>query len=345
MGGEDFSKKFSENQITMKNYFLLMLDKIKTYLTPEPAQEKKVEEKPAPPPEKAVKKVQVSQEKSIPKTPEARKKSPKKILNAIQKSEKTIRTDLNLDKWQIWQPAKSRKKGAIRIERTIKNDNGDRVEHVVEIGSVQYLDKELEVLTTDDQKTYYALIRNWEEKGKPGGNTPFSLRRIAEIKGMKWGTNQMELLKKSLRRLGRVPISWECSFYSSKKGEYLTEYTDFNVLAKLKIKERKESKTELIKGEYGYYRFDDEITENLQGNYSKPLFYETFFSLKHDTNQIFYTYFDLVMSDKNEWQRRSKELFSDVEMKGKKYQTKSGRKQRLEIMVAELDGKFIATTA
>ena len=78
-----------------------------------------------------------------------------------------VRPDLNLEKWSIWQPASSHNKKTRTLKRDITLDNGDKVTSEVTIG---YIDR-YGIITTEDQKTCYALFKLWEDKGRPTEQT------------------------------------------------------------------------------------------------------------------------------------------------------------------------------
>ena len=74
-----------------------------------------------------------------------------------------IYPELNLEKWSIWQPTNSRTKPKAKIlERQIQLPGSSQVMAKVKVGFT-----DLGVLTTEDQKVYYALIKMWEEDGRP----------------------------------------------------------------------------------------------------------------------------------------------------------------------------------
>lgn len=80
-----------------------------------------------------------------------------------------IRPELNLEKWFIWQPSKSKTQPQARvIEREITSPGGDKITGRLRIG---YTDRG--PLTTEDQKTYYALVKHWEEKDAPASTFHF----------------------------------------------------------------------------------------------------------------------------------------------------------------------------
>ena len=80
-----------------------------------------------------------------------------------------IRPELNLEKWPVWQPAKSKNQPVERIiEREISLPGGNRLSARVEIGFTNRGD-----LTTEDQRTYYALVQQWEESVRPENSPSF----------------------------------------------------------------------------------------------------------------------------------------------------------------------------
>src|SRR5688572_20012035 len=107
-----------------------------------------------------------------------------------------IWAERNLEKWPaIWHPARAHTKLETRhIEREIELPNGKRVSAKVKVG---FTDEG--VLTTEDQKTYYALIKQWQEKDYPAEQIAFSIRKLAKLLQKDgWGTNVIDSITHSL---------------------------------------------------------------------------------------------------------------------------------------------------
>src|ERR1044072_8937997 len=86
-----------------------------------------------------------------------------------------ISAEHNLESWSLWQPADSRVEARNRtLTRQAQHPDGRLLTATVELG----YDSRLGALTTEDEKVLYALIRMWEEDGRPDKLT-FSLRRLA----------------------------------------------------------------------------------------------------------------------------------------------------------------------
>jgi hypothetical protein len=248
-----------------------------------------------------------------------------------------IRPELNLEKWAIWQPAHSKNKETRTFTRRIKN--GDGTETVQQV-TVHYVDK-VGTLTTEDQKTYYALVKHWEDKGRSSEWTFFSLRQLAKLLRKKWGTNVIESLTQSLTRLRTIGIVWTNAYYDGKMETTKDELDPFTILSKVKIVRRKTHGH--VTTAVGYFKFEDDILQNLMANYTKPLILDTVLSFNSEIAQVLYTYLDLILADKTFFERRTKELFTELGLAGTAYIKAGKRKQVLEPALKELCGVLLST--
>jgi hypothetical protein len=251
--------------------------------------------------------------------------------------------ELNVEKWPaIWRPASSKKAATVRnLEREIELPDGTRGTAKLEIGFTQ-----LGTITTEDQKMFYALIRHWEENGKPSDRPVyFSDRVIARLLKKKgWGSNVITAITSSLRRLKMTPLRWIKSYHRKDSPErQFEEETFFNFLDTLKIVTRKDHGH--VTNQQGYFQFDREILANLLNQYTKPLLDEEFFKLRTEIGQLLYTHVDLLMADKFRYERCSKDLFLDLGLlrDNPSYRYASNRKQALVRPVAELQGRRLST--
>jgi hypothetical protein len=268
----------------------------------------------------------------------AEKPNPKNVDKS--KPEK-LRVELNVEKWPaLWRPASSKTTATVRtLERELNLSDGSRGTSKLEIGFTQ-----LGTTTTEDQKMFYALIRNWEENGKPADRPVFFsdrlLARLLKKKG--WGTNVIDAITGSLRRLRLTPLRWINSYHKNDgSGKVLEEETLFNFLDTLKIVTRREHGH--VTNQQGYYQFDRNILINLLANYTKPLLDEEFFKLQTEIGQLLYTHLDLIMFDKGRYERCTKDLFRDLGLlENPSYRYPSNRKQALRRPVAELLGKHLS---
>lgn len=246
---------------------------------------------------------------------------------------KKIRPELNLEKWSVWQPARSKNAPQVRtFQREISFPDGSKTTAKVEIGFTNH-----GVLTTEDQKTYYALVKLWEEQGRSLDPVQFSLQQLAKHLNKKWGTNVINSLTQSLKKLRVTPFHWENSYFNTSNQETMEVLDTFTILSDLKIATRK--KDGITNEATGYFRFNDYILKNLQNNHSKPLFFHVVINFKSEIAQLLYIHVDLILSNKDIYERRSKELFEDLGLTGEAYDKKrSKRKQVLEPALAELQG-------
>ena len=283
---------------------------------------------------------------NLPDPLAAPRRQPKgKVVSIAEKQKpEKIRVELNVEKWPaLWRPAKSKGAPSVRtLERDFSTKEGIRGTSKLEVGFTQY-----GTITTEDQKMFYALIRQWEESGKPADRPVYFsdrlLSRLLHKKG--WGTNVIEAITSSLRRLRTTPLRWINSYHRNDgSGKSVEEETIFNFLEQLKIITRRQDGH--ITNQQGYFQFGRDILQNLLANYTKPLLDKEFFKLQSEIAQLLYTHVDLIMFDKTRYERCTKELFSDLGLlipENPSYRYASNRKQALQKPVAELIGKRLST--
>jgi hypothetical protein len=251
-----------------------------------------------------------------------------------------IRPDRNLEKWPIWQPAHSKNKNARTFTRVIVGTDGEQRIHQVKVDYSALSG----TLTTEDQKIFYALVKIWEEGGRSTEATFFSLQQIARILKKKWGNYAIETITQSLTGLRTIGIIWVDSYFdNSQKATKSNNSTliPFTILSKLKVVSRKQDGH--VTKAAGYFRFDDDILNNLLTNYTKPVLFDVVISLKSEVAQILYTHLDLILADKTLFERRTNELFNDLGIIGKEYYKPSARKRVLQKALHELTGVPVTT--
>jgi hypothetical protein len=254
-----------------------------------------------------------------------------------------IRAELNIEKWPaIWNPThsktRSRQNPQTRtLERESQGPDGTRTVSKVVINPIAHLGD----LTTDDQRTLYALIKHWEERGKPPHETPFSIRNLARLLHKKWGTNVIDSVTGSLERLRGTMLVWTRSYRSKDQRVEDFETIYVNILSKLKIIRRKVDGH--VTTEAGYFQFDDHILKNLLENYTKPFLFDVFIEIKGEIALKLYSYLDLIMADKPRFERCTRELFEDLGLNGASYRNPSKRRQNLLKAFDELTGIMLTT--
>ena len=254
-----------------------------------------------------------------------------------------IRTELNIEKWPaIWNPAhsKTRSKSDVKprtLERETTTTDGNKSVSKVMINPIPHLGD----LTTEDQRTLYALIKHWEDQGKKDHETMFSIRQVAKLLNKSWGTNVIDSVTGSLERLRGTLLIWTRSYRGKDQRIEDQETVYVNILSKLKIIRRKVDGH--ITTEAGYFQFDDNILKNLLQNYTKPFLFDVFMDIKGEIALKLYSYVDLMMADKSRFERCTKELFTDLGLNGISYKNPSKRKQNLERALQELQGISLTT--
>ena len=189
---------------------------------------------------------------------------------------------------------------------------------------------------------FYALVKQWEDNGKPETQVFFSDRLLQRLLKKKWGTNVIEAMTKALRKLRSTPIEWTNSYHNkTEDGVVLKDRRIFTILSELRLIEREVDGS--TNKALGYFKFDDHILNNLLNNYTKPLLLDTILGINSEIGQLLYVHVDLMLARKDFYERRSKELFQDLGLNNPEYERQYERKRALEKAVKELVGTAIST--
>lgn len=218
------------------------------------------------------------------------------------------------------------------MERETTAPDGNRLVSRVEVGFTH-----LGTLTTEEQKLLYVLYKLWEEKGKPDAQVGFSSRGLARLLRKGWGSNVIQSITKSLRRLRTIPIEWINSYHDKNAGNVvLVDRRPLTILNELRVIERHQDGS--VNGALGYFKFDDGILANLKQNYTKPVCIDELLMLKSDIAQLLYTHVDLMLFDKTKYERKTRELFDDLGLKNHEYTRMYERRRALEKALREMQG-------
>ena len=244
-------------------------------------------------------------------------------------------SELNLEKWSIWEPSSSKKNPHARtLERVRILADGSCVTAKVRIGITQ--DGNLSVR---DQKIYYILLKLWQDAGQPDQPVQFSLQKIARELEEEWGTSLRRSITRSLLQLRGVLFVWENSYFDKSSGEHLEILDTFNILSELTIARR--SKKMHATTAMCQFQFHRQIMRNLEENYTTPIFLATVLSFRSEIAQLLYVRLDLLMADKKHYERRSQELFEELGLDSETYRHPSARKRVLERALRELEGTAV----
>jgi len=258
----------------------------------------------------------------------------KEIKNQI------IRSELNIEKWPLFTTSTFKGKSK-ELTRTIKLANGDIETRKVVIGRIN--NTEVGVFRIFDFKGFCALLKIWESQGRPATkNVTFNFKQIADILELSWGGKTFTEIKAMMNRLRKIPIDWSNSFYNREKKETERLIESFNILSDLKIYERGKQ-TGQMSFSFSSFAFDKRLVANLLNNYSKPLLLSTVLRFKKEISILLYRYIDLIMNDKDHFERRTKELLADLDLSPTGYPYPAQRKKLLEPVLKELIGAEISS--
>lgn len=253
-----------------------------------------------------------------------------------------VRSELNLEKNSVF--TVSTYKGKSReIVFTENKPSGETLERRIEIGKTP-AGAEVGILTTSHFKTYLYLLELWEKAGKPLSDPiRFTSYKIIQRLGMVDNGQSYERVRKWLRELRVIPITFSQSFYDPKSGHYRS-LADVTILNHLRIYEQKKvGKAEKTRG-YGEFQFDRSILQNLTDNYVHPLRLDVILSFKQKEIAILlYTFIDRNLAFKNSFEINLQNLFENLDLNQQYVRYPADRKTVVENIVGELKGKPLST--
>ncbi len=282
-----------------------------------------------------------SQTKSNNKTKEKELNSPQKkkkeklIENKPIANEALVKSELNLEKNKIF--TVSTFKGR---SREIKDNEGLKIT----VGKMPD-GTETGILTTNHFKIYLALVELWELAGKPI-NEPVRFTTYKLIKRLSLsdsGGQVYERLKRWVRDLRFIPITFIQSFYDKETGKYIN-LTDISILNHLRLTERKIGKAKKTRG-YGEFQFDRYILQNLIGNHVHPLRLDVIKSFKShkDTAILLYVFLDRNLAFKKYFEITLTNLFDSLDLSQNQIRYPADRKFIIDPVLNEVRNKALST--
>ena len=251
-----------------------------------------------------------------------------------------IRAELNIEKWPLFTTSSFKGKSK-EFTRVVKLANGDIETRKVVIGKIN--NTEVGVFRIFDFKGFCALIKLWENQGRPADKgVTFSLKDIAEILSLSWGGKTFSEIKAMLMRLRKIPIDWTNSFYNREKKQNESLIESFTILSDLKIFEKSKAGGQMTLF-FSSYAFDKRLLGNLLANYSKPLLLDNVLKFKREISILLYRHIDLLMNDKMHFERKTKELLADLDIPQSSYPHPSQRKKLFDPILKELEGVEISS--
>jgi len=201
------------------------------------------------------------------------------------------------------------------------------------------------------QSTYIillALFQCWQQSHLKDGSCIVSYRSILRFIEISPGSENIKRVKENLLSLRETSFYWEKSFINSTG--LREDFVSFNIISKLECRTKS-----LLKHDFTsriVFKFDENIQRNLELNKTKPLRLDILKSIKSSYARALYTKLDLLMSSqltnriiqRCHYQRLSRKLFKEdlgVSL-DKKYRLACRRKDKLEAIVKQIDGKEIS---
>ncbi len=250
-----------------------------------------------------------------------------------------IRPEENLERWSnfIFPHARTRGLEEIRVKSwDIALADGREATASISIqpavGEKGYTYKAYDV--------YLALVAIWNNKGQPDDPFNTSLREIARRMDVPENGHWMKIINEELSTLYKTTLTWTLSFKADKerltvKNQHVLETYDFSTL---------EERAELTNRfeQVCTVRFDQKIRNNLRELRTIPVNWTARKSITSPIAKVLYNRLDNILSKHSYYERTALFLVLDLSLTESRYKYKSQRKQLLNTIVKQLNGKRLS---
>ncbi len=189
------------------------------------------------------------------------------------------------------------------------------------------------------------MLELWEKAGRPVDKTVhFTTLKVIKRLGMKDSGEEYRRLKRWLRELRQIPVTFVNAFYIREVAKH-TDLADMTILNHLHIYERSNiGREKKIRG-YGEFQFDRHILASLINNHSHPLRLDVIkdFRKHKDLAILLYTYLDRNLAIRPKYEIRLEKLFEHLDLSQSYIPYPAKRKHRLEPVLEQLRGKPLST--
>jgi len=266
----------------------------------------------------------------------------KQTAKSVSKKEDIVRSDLNLEKWNIFGTQRSR--GQRVIKRVIPSMDGGTITQTVSIG----LKGSSETLTAEDAKIFYLMLYHWDKNGRnPDGVIHGSFRSIfRDYKNYKgddsspnYGNYEKQWFRKKLQKLMSIPVVYE-NAYQEKDGTR-RDVVSFTLIKNASLFTRKrEFNPKQMYFDLSHFTIHEVIVNSILNQHVKPILLDVITKLKGELSVILYRHLDLIMADKAQFSRKLDEFQKDFEIGASRA---DNFLKQMRLACKELEGQNITT--
>jgi len=195
--------------------------------------------------------------------------------------------------------------------------------------------------TTRTYDVYLALVRIWEQRGKPVEPFNTSMAEVCKILELPTNGKNLKLIEEEGNRLLKTNISWTLAYKIDKdlhtvKNQQILDTFDYSSMSERFDRSNKFEKTCNVK-------FHRKILENLLLNNTIPVNFTTRKSITSPISKVLYSKVDKILySSKRPYSRTISNLVRDLNLTEGRYKYLSQRKTLAEKLESSLNGKLLS---
>jgi hypothetical protein len=195
--------------------------------------------------------------------------------------------------------------------------------------------------TTRTYDVYLALVRIWEQRGKPIEPFNTSMAEVCKVLELSTNGKNLKIIEDEGNRLLKTNISWTLAYKIDKdlhtvKNQQILDTFDYSSMSERFDRSNKFEKTCSVK-------FHRKILENLLINNTIPVNFTARKSITSPISKVLYSKVDKILySSKRPYSRTIINLVDDLNLTQGRYKYMSQRKMLAEKLQSSLDGKLLS---
>lgn len=251
-----------------------------------------------------------------------------------------IRPETNLEKWQSFIFPHPKAQG-LDDERThiygVDLADGRSVEASITVNPANGRKS----TTSRSYDVYLAIVAIWDERGLPEDPFMTSIREIVKMMKVPLNGKWYGIVEEELERLYTTTFKWRFAFHGEKKHESVAHQQVLETYDYTTFQDRADQSDKFDR--VLRIRLDEKLRRNHRTKRTNPILWSERKKLTSSIAKVLYGRLDTFLFRRGVYERRAENLIDDLMLTKSRYKYLSQRKQLLEKLKKQLDGRHLST--
>lgn len=251
-----------------------------------------------------------------------------------------IRPETNLEKWQSFIFPHPKADG-LNDERVHVYDvsltDGRKVEASISVNPANGRKS----TTSRSYDVYLAIIAIWDERGLPEDPFMTSIREIVKMMKVPMNGKWYGFVEEELERLYTTTFKWRFAFHGEKKHESVAHQQVLETYDYTTFQDRADQSDKFDR--VLRIRLDEKLRRNHRSKRTNPILWSERKKLTSSIAKVLYGRLDTFLYRRRIYERRAENIVDDLMLTKSRYKYLSQRKQLLEKLKSQLDGRRLST--